>query len=186
LVNLQQEQEIWILLTRHLVSTQRTCDFISLRAEFENPALPPLHLRHQVTHTGSYTNSVHCLIQTRIPSSFRSGILAITALYQAPAQGLPQAIGFTVSVFHASPIQATWEKTPLFSSSSRVIKLQGTFTHKNSGGNPTYPSFRVNPQYHLHIPPSTHKSNMKLVLVAPKEVPVNIVVLWSKGDRKHE
>jgi calpain-7 len=49
----------------------------------------------------------------------------------------------------------------------------------------------VNPQYHLRIHPSTSvsavkKSTTKVVLKAAKDVPVNVVAIWSQGDRKDE
>ncbi len=65
---------------------------------------------------------------------------------------------------------------------------------KNTGRNCTYPTFMVNPQYHLRIHPAakadtsrrSKKAKAKVVLRAPKSVPVNVVVVWSKGDRKFE
>ncbi len=64
----------------------------------------------------------------------------------------------------------------------------------NAGGNCTYPTFMVNPQYHLRIHPAakadtsrgSKKTKAKVVLRAPKSVPVNVVVVLSKGDRKFE
>lgn len=73
-------------------------------------------------------------------------------------------------------------------------KVEGTLTDKNAGGNCTYPTFMVNPQYHLRIHPAaktdttrgSKKSKTKVVLRTAKGVPVNVVVVWSKGDRKFE
>ncbi|KAF5355191.1 hypothetical protein D9756_005675 [Leucocoprinus leucothites] len=189
-VNSESDEEIWILLTRHLLSTHRTHDFICLRAQVGNPALPVstrMNQLHEVSNAGTYTNSSHFLVRTRIPAATRSGVVAVVASYEGEKEA--KEIGFTVSVFSRVNVKVAWDESA--SPPPYSTRVEGVLTSKNSGGNCTYPSFMVNPQYHLRIHPSTKaggtkKSKTKVVLRALRDVPVNVVVVWSKGDRKDE
>jgi calpain-7 len=209
--NSEAIEEIWILLTRHLRSTQRTQDFICLRVDIENPDLPPstrIDQQRELSNTGTYTNSSHFLVRTRIPLSDRSGVVAVTASYEGEKEA--KEIGFSVSVFSSGNVKVAWDESvnpPPYSTRVRTLILEplhqrlangmmqtaGTLTSQNSGGNCSYPTFMNNPQYHLRIHPSTKpsggtskKSATKIVLRALKDVPVNVVAIWSKGDRKDE
>jgi len=67
-------------------------------------------------------------------------------------------------------------------------------TSKNAGGNCTYPSFMLNPQYHLRIAPprdvaSTSagtKAKIVLTMQTSRDIPVNIALVWSNGERIDE
>ncbi|EKM75828.1 hypothetical protein AGABI1DRAFT_102686 [Agaricus bisporus var. burnettii JB137-S8] len=192
-VNAQTEEEIWILLTRHVRETRCTTDFICLRAELEDSALPPsarLNQQYQLSNTGTYTNSTHVLNKIRIQPTHRSGVVAVTASYEGDKDA--REIGFSVVVYSGGSVQVAWDEntnTPPY-----MTRVDGTLTTKNSGGNSTYPTFMVNPQYHLRIHPSTNssargtskKSRTRVLLKAGKDIPANAVIVWSKGDRKDE
>jgi calpain-7 len=75
----------------------------------------------------------------------------------------------------------------------RPVQMQGTFTSKTGGGNSTYPTFMVNPQYEMIIrsPPSRtatvgNKASVTLNLQSKKDVPVNVAMVWSQGSRVTE
>lgn len=75
-------------------------------------------------------------------------------------------------------------------------QVDGILTSKNAGGNPTYPTFMVNPQYHLRIHPlqkstpgvqaSKIKTRVVLTMHSRKDTPVNIMAVWSQGERVTE
>ena len=76
-------------------------------------------------------------------------------------------------------------------------KVEGLLTSKNAGGNCTYPTFMVNPQYQLIIHPSpsrpglqvngpSSKAKLTLTLQTNKDIPVNVAVVWSQGKRVSE
>ena len=86
--------------------------------------------------------------------------------------------------------QGTRISVSVFESFSTL--LDGTLTSKNAGGNCTYPTFMVNPQYHLHIHPkqpsasasrADKKANVGLTIQARRDVSVNVAVMWSQGER---
>ena len=62
---------------------------------------------------------------------------------------------------------------------------------KNSGGNANYPTFMINPQYHMKLYPlkrgdARAKSSVSISLQTPREVPVNVAVAWSQGERVYQ
>lgn len=148
-------------------------------------------------------------MRTRIPPTYRSGVVVVTASYEGDKDA--KEIGFSVVVYSGDSVQVTWDESispPPYSTKVRarsflssfddldlLLQVEGVLTNKNSGGNSTYPTFMVNPQYHLRIYPPTksssaggaaRKSKTKVLLRAGKDAPVNTVVVWSKGDRKAE
>jgi len=76
-------------------------------------------------------------------------------------------------------------------------KVEGFLTSKNAGGNCTYPTFIVNPQYQLTVHPlpsrpglqvnsASRKAKLTLTLHTNKDIPVNVAVVWSQGKRVSE
>ena len=79
-------------------------------------------------------------------------------------------------------------------------KLEGNLTSRNAGGNSTYPSFMINPQYHLHIfhensslrSPTvegrtrsrslTRSVHVRLVVEGPRDTPWNITLVWRSSE----
>ncbi|KAJ7287023.1 hypothetical protein C8J57DRAFT_1282596 [Mycena rebaudengoi] len=116
---------------------------------------------------GTFTNSTHVLYDGAAPE-----------------------VGFTLSVYAPDTAKVAWNESvpaPPFSS-----KVEGTLTSKNAGGNSTYPTFMVNPQYHLRIHPPKHaaqsgkKANVSLNMQMGRDAPINIAVAWSQGNRIFE
>ncbi|EEB93679.1 hypothetical protein MPER_07629 [Moniliophthora perniciosa FA553] len=68
-------------------------------------------------------------------------------------------------------------------------RLAGSLTTKNAGGNSTYPSFMINPQYHLHIHPSgnaaarSSKAHLAVTMEGNKDLPMHVMIVWSQGQR---
>ncbi|KAJ7072817.1 hypothetical protein C8F01DRAFT_1105319 [Mycena amicta] len=183
------EDEVWILLTRHVSNTRQTTDFICLRVQLEDQLggsfdLGESQRKIATMIQGTYTNSTHMLVRTNLPPQSR-GLLSVFASYDGPSG----QVGFTVSVYAPACATIAWDervRTPPFSS-----KIEGTLTHKNAGGNSAHPTFMVNPQYHLHIQPAKHpnapkKADIALTMQMARDVPVNIVVVWSQGERVFE
>ncbi|KAJ6590028.1 hypothetical protein DFH09DRAFT_1307482 [Mycena vulgaris] len=178
------EEEVWVLLTRHVVDTRRTSDFISVRAQLEDDLTGSADSgdHRKIATKGTYTNSTHVLARTRLALQ-SSGSLSVFASYDGHAS----EVGFTVSVYAPSTVNIAWDEkvpAPPFS-----WKVDGSLTSKNAGGNSTLPSFMVNPQYHLRIRPPKHtarKADVSLTMQMGRDVPVNIAVAWSQGGRIFE
>ncbi|EGO00763.1 hypothetical protein SERLA73DRAFT_178686 [Serpula lacrymans var. lacrymans S7.3] len=175
-------QEIWILLTRHIVNSRQTSDYIALNVQNEEGNIAPMDI-NKIASKGTYTNSVHVLVRTRVDKV--SGTLSILVSYDGPSED----VCFTVSAYSSLEIQ--WDKS--VPSPFHSTKVDGSLTSKNAGGNCTYPTYMVNPQYHLRIYPEgleSHRaglrSNMVIVAQASRDIPLNLTLVWSQGERTIE
>ncbi|KAF6747364.1 hypothetical protein DFP72DRAFT_1075405 [Ephemerocybe angulata] len=187
-------EEIWVLLTRHTADTRKTEAFIALKVQVEDELHDKAPAARQATcATETYTNSTHILVRTRLPSNERSGLISILASYDdGSATSSPNCtspVGFTLSAYAPASTSIKWLETstpPPYTS-----KVHGTVTHKTAGGNCTYGSFMVNPQYRLSIlspkgSKGSGKARTNLALIASKDMPVNVVAVWSGGKRVYE
>ncbi|KAJ7935279.1 hypothetical protein B0H13DRAFT_2304939 [Mycena leptocephala] len=182
------QDEVWLLLTRHVANTRRISDFISLRVQLEDDLAGSADSgdSRKIATKGTYTNSAHVLARTRLPAQ-ASGSLSVIAAYDGQAA----EVGFTLSAYAPATAKIAWDEsvpTPPF-----ISKVEGTLTSKNAGGNSTHPTFMVNPQYHLRIHPPKHatspaarKADVSLTMQIGRDVPVNIAVAWSQGHRIFE
>jgi len=117
-----------------------------------------------------------------VPSN-ASGTISLNLSYDGPFDG----IGFTVTAY--SDLGIHWDG-PL-----RVLpfdhRISGALTSKTSGGNYTLPTYMINPQYRLRVPATSQdgpsgKTRVEAALHAPRDVPINVVVTWGRGERVFE
>ncbi|KAF9494200.1 cysteine proteinase [Pleurotus eryngii] len=180
-----EPDEIWILLTRHLYKTNQTSEYISAKVDIEDVLASQMSSSvdlDRVAVKGTYTNSTHVLARTRIPTTQQSGALSIFVSYDGPSS----EIGYSVTAYSHRTI--SWGKSAVKPPFSTTVK--GSFILKNSGGNCTCPSYMTNPQYHLRVHPSkrsqNEKSNVTLSMHTSKDIPINVTVVWSQGERVME
>ncbi|KAG6832081.1 hypothetical protein H0H87_002909 [Tephrocybe sp. NHM501043] len=175
-----REEEIWILLTRHVADSTRTSDYISLKVQVED----------DIQGTSAFVDQtvIAAKVRTQVLASFPSGILSIFASYD----GDGVEVGFTLAAYAPSNLDISWDETVSSPPFSR--KLYGILTNKNAGGNCTHPTFMLNPQYHLRIHPQrrvastleTKKAKVALTLESNRDTPVNISLVYSQGRRIDE
>ncbi|SJK98157.1 uncharacterized protein ARMOST_01418 [Armillaria ostoyae] len=176
------DDEIWVLLTRHLSTSRETSEFIALQVETDDDNIKVCD-NSLLSAKGVYTNSTHVLVKSRISKHQPSGTLVILASYD----GKSQDVGFTLTVYARSAVTISWDTNvpiPPF-----TTEIDSSFTQKNAGGNSTFPTYMVNPQYHLQIHPMAHirsKSKVNLTMHTAKDLPANITVVWSQGHRVFE
>ncbi|KAL0955704.1 hypothetical protein HGRIS_001924 [Hohenbuehelia grisea] len=178
------DEEVWVLLTRHLNDTHRSGEYISLKVQFEDNIATNKKGSADLTKVAvksTYTNSTHVLVRTRTPTSSSSGRLSIVALYDGEA---PDA-GFTITAY-ANSERLSWIQNPVHL--PFPYRKEGQWTSKNAGGNCNHPTFMLNPQYHLTIhppkvPTSGGKANIVLLMQSSKDIPINMTVVWSQGER---
>jgi calpain-7 len=124
--------------------------------------------------------SFHCY-KTRIsiPKNVTEGRLCVLGLYD----GKQDDVGFTISAF-SNGASLSWDEARSQKILPCVKKMDGSFTTKTAGGNSTYPSFMVNPQYRLRIHPIQPRDNkvqISLTLKGNREVPFNVLIARSDG-----
>ncbi|KDQ56387.1 hypothetical protein JAAARDRAFT_310571 [Jaapia argillacea MUCL 33604] len=190
---------VWVLLTRHVVDRQMAQEYISLRVQVQDD--DGGNVRVMVGNTageneGTYTNSPHALVRTTIQGSTLSSSTSSALNIIASYEGQVPDVGYTITAYSSSA-NIQWAEDPAAPPFSKTI--EGTLTTKNSGGNCTFPSFMTNPQYHLRIHPSTTpstsrspvagsqrgktKSRIGLSVEGGRDLPLNVVVVWSSGER---
>ncbi|KAJ3506469.1 hypothetical protein NMY22_g17242 [Coprinellus aureogranulatus] len=181
------DEEVWILLTRHTPDTRRNQDFIALRVQVEDESHTSTTLAQQATRSKeTYTNSTHILVRTRLSSTEHSGIFSILASYD----GDSSEVGFTVSAYAPKDVDIRWDET--VAAPPYTKNMPGAITKKTAGGNCTHRSFMVNPQYHLRIlpPPKGAKAGAKaqtcVSVQAGKDMPMNVAIVWGQGKRVTE
>ncbi|KAG6381977.1 hypothetical protein JVT61DRAFT_605 [Boletus reticuloceps] len=168
---LDTSKYIWVLLTRHLFHTRREAEYISLSVHHEDEDdRRDMWLKPRDTEVkGTFTTSPHVLVKTRAgrgvpppshtpssasPTSTKiSGALLIHASYDGPFDD----VCFTVNVFCGADVKVQWDEdvgtgdaiSP--GGGGFSVKVDGTLTSKNAGGNHTHPTYMLNPQWHLLI-----------------------------------
>ncbi|THV06173.1 cysteine proteinase [Dendrothele bispora CBS 962.96] len=181
------DQEIWVLLTRHVVDTRKSSEFIALNVQIEDDfAGRSVSCNTSgISNKGPYTNSPHFLTRLSIPPLQSSGTLSISALYD----GSSSDVGFSLTVYAGVEIEVEWVNQNVLSAPFTET-VSGSLTSKNSGGNSTHPTFMINPQYHLRIFPSAkngaEKTKVVLTMKAIKDIPVQVMVVWSNAQRVFE
>ncbi|KAL1706431.1 hypothetical protein EV121DRAFT_201550, partial [Schizophyllum commune] len=179
------DSEIWLLLSRHTSDTRRSNDYVSLTAQEDDIASATRQGIHRISSEGEYSNSLHVLEKVRLSSSSRTGCLSIYCSYE----GTAAENGFTLTAFAPKGVQISWDRT--IARPPYVTQVEGRFMAKNSGGNANYPTFMINPQYHLKLYPPKRgdaraKSSVSVSLQTSREVPVNAAVAWSQGERVYQ
>ncbi|KAH9855926.1 hypothetical protein C2E23DRAFT_723547 [Lenzites betulinus] len=182
---------VWLHLTRHIRSHRSNTEYISLSAQGgsgvrSTPGRDVLSTK--VRTAGQYTNASHVLVRTSLSAA---DVLTFVASYE----GDRDDVGFTVTAYTNS--KASWVQGPAKPPYSRTVRsIEGAFTPKSAGGNHTYPSYYLNPQYHLHVHPRVGgpsgrrvrdaKADVSLSLRGDRQVPMNITLAWSQGERINE
>ncbi|KAI1791151.1 hypothetical protein LXA43DRAFT_1082820 [Ganoderma leucocontextum] len=179
-----QDEEVWILLSRHLRSHRVQEEYIALTAD--GGFGTGVSSGHDVLSTkGEYTNVPHVLVKAK--TSHAEDVWTIVASYE----GEREDVGFTITVY--SHRKASWIHAP-----SKLLyskDVEGAFTQKTAGGNHTFPSYYLNPEYYLRVHPRAApsarasrdaKSALSVTVSTDRHIPANIMLAWSQGARINE
>ncbi|KAI0827990.1 hypothetical protein BC628DRAFT_1432146 [Trametes gibbosa] len=188
------EDVVWLQLTRHVRSHRGNAEYISLSAQggsdVGGSSLGRDVLSTKVRTLGQYTNASHVLVRTTLSAA---DVLTFVASYEGDCDD----VGFTVTAYTNS--KCSWVNGPARRPYSRIVRtlsIEGAFTQKSAGGNHTYPSYYLNPQYHLRVHPPAGgpsargvrdaKADISLSLRGDRQVPMNLTLVWSQGERINE
>uniref|UniRef100_A0A0W0FBM1 Calpain catalytic domain-containing protein n=1 Tax=Moniliophthora roreri TaxID=221103 RepID=A0A0W0FBM1_MONRR len=183
------DNEIWVLLSRHVTDSRKTTEFIALNVQLEDDAVGQSIIfgdDHTTSKKSKYTNSPHALARVQVPLSQLSSstILSISACYEGASA---TDVAYTITVYAGGKAVVDWE--PMSQTVMYRQRLTGSLTTKNAGGNSTYPSFMVNPQYHLRIDPPDNaaarssKAHVAVTMEGNKDLPMHVMLVWSQGQR---
>ncbi|KAI0070564.1 cysteine proteinase [Panus rudis PR-1116 ss-1] len=176
------DHEVWVLLTRHVVDSKRKGEYISLSSQVKDVVD-----RNISQLKGAYTNSTHVLVKSRV--SLDSPELSITASYD----GNYDNVGFTITAYSNRPL--SWVRETVYLPYTE--KISSGFTARTAGGNPSYPTFMNNPQYHLRFHgrqasssssgSRRQKARIEVTVQGDRHVPLHVDVVYSQqGERVME
>jgi calpain-7 len=100
------------------------------------PSSARLNQQYQLSNSGTYTNSTHVLVKTRIPPTHRFGVVAITASYEGDRNA--KEIGFSVAVYSGRSVQVAWDEA-----ASPPLYLTRVCAHIFT----RYPDLLLNPKF---------------------------------------
>ncbi|RPD57666.1 cysteine proteinase, partial [Lentinus tigrinus ALCF2SS1-6] len=183
-LNVSEGETVWILLTRHVRSHRSKDEYIALTAHTGSGSIAASASDVLSTKVrGEYTNSPHVLVKQTIAGP--EDIITLIASYE----GEREDVGYTITLYSNYKATANPPKKLLYTKD-----IEGAFTQKTAGGNNTYPTYYLNPQYHLRVHPHTDvvtrtrdvKAQFAVAASADRHIPVNIMLAWSQGGRINE
>ncbi|KAI0326343.1 cysteine proteinase [Cubamyces sp. BRFM 1775] len=185
----QDEQPVWLHLTRHIRSHRSSPEYISLSAQNGTGIGTTSNRDNPSTKASAYDGvcGQQCnLIAVQVRTSITANeSITLAASYE----GERDDVGFTLTAY--SNARLTWVHTP--AEAPYAKNVEGAFTHKSAGGNHTYPTYYLNPQYFLRIQPrTTHrdtrdtKADLSISLSGDRQIPMNVTLAWSQGERINE
>ncbi|KAI0690918.1 hypothetical protein C8T65DRAFT_87074 [Cerioporus squamosus] len=179
-------EEVWLLLTRHIRSHRSKDEYIALTAHTGSETTYAF-ASDVLSTKGEYTNSPHVLVKQVI--SRTEDLISLVASYE----GEREDVGYTITVYSNYKASAILPQKLLYTKD-----IEGAFTQKTAGGNHTYPTYYLNPQYHLHVHPRPDassrssrdardaKATVSVTASTDRHIPVNIMLAWSQGGRINE
>ena len=144
--------------------------------------------------------------QVKVKTSHAEDPWTIVASYE----GEREDVGFTLTAY--SHRKASWVHAPTKLLYSKDVshcsglqkrevthllytQVEGAFTQKTAGGNHTFPSYYLNPQYYLRVHPRAAtsarasrdtKSALSVTVSTDRHIPANLMLAWSQGARINE
>ncbi|KAI0753163.1 hypothetical protein C8Q80DRAFT_1097736, partial [Daedaleopsis nitida] len=186
-VDIREGEEVWVLLTRHVRSHRTKDEYVAL-AVHSGSELGSSSTNDILSTKGEYTNSPHVLVRTAVSHS--EDLFTLVSSYE----GERADVGFTLTVY--CNCKASWVHIPQKLLHSKEV--EGAFTQKTAGGNHTYPTYYLNPQYYLRVHPRTNpgarggsgiretKATLSVSIATDRHIPVNTMLAWSQGARINE
>ncbi|KAF8608405.1 cysteine proteinase [Ceratobasidium sp. AG-I] len=177
----REPQEVWILLTRHVVSKTTQADFIALH-HFSHGEAGKLLRADQVPNKCTYSDSPHVLTRIKgMPSKEAVSLVACR-------EGSGPDTGYTLSIYSHASVEIEAVTHVL----GYIKTLKGAFNNKTAGGNASLASFMNNPQYRVQIGAGGSQNAgaggrkrvpVKLTVEGARKLPLNVKLVWSGGQR---
>jgi calpain-7 len=122
-------------------------------------------------------------VRVAVTPSDASGMVSLNLSYDGPFND----IGFTLTAYSGFGMRWVGPLRAL----PFDLRISGALTTKTSGGNYTLSTYMINPQYRLRVPGTTQdgpstKTRVEILLHAPRDVPINAIITWGRGQRVFE
>ena len=166
---------VWVLLSQHSINRDRPLEDIAIQVIESGESVTSLAKGYRTINP--FTNSLHVLDRVTVNSgraSFHIIPSRDRGIYQTDfslSVNAPRGVDLSLSrVVQSLPFSAT---------------LSGELTIRDAGGNPSLPSFMINPQFKLVL--SGHRNTqLRVSLSGARDVAWNARIAWGKGERVFE
>ncbi|KAJ2826108.1 cysteine protease, partial [Coemansia sp. 'formosensis'] len=129
---------VWILLTKHVLKTEKNTDFIALHV-YDNSGGRRIYEPRSAMHIGEYVNTPHMLVQlSATPGEHYTVVVA--------QKENTKTLYFTLRAFCDASLRLQPTPLPAF-----VETVQGQWGSNSAGGNTVSARYLDNPQYRLTI-----------------------------------
>ncbi|KAJ2865561.1 cysteine protease [Coemansia aciculifera] len=161
-----QSALVWILLTKHVLKTEKNTDFIALHV-YDSSGGRRIYEPRSAMHIGEYVNTPHMLVQlSATPGEHYTVVVA--------QREKTKALYFTLRALCDAPLRLQPAPLPAF-----VETIQSQWGSSSAGGNTVSARYLDNPQYRLTIRggggPRTRASGT-ITLDSAQRHPVNVRV----------
>ncbi|CCA71341.1 hypothetical protein PIIN_05280 [Serendipita indica DSM 11827] len=180
--------DIWALLSRHTYAQAETELYSALHAFEEDGAEITFNKAENLTFTGHYLNSPHCLLKMTCSDDTKR-ISLIASLSFPNEADIRDDVPYTLSIMSHAPLE--FDTRPPPNMVKQIISYE--FNSLYSGGNLLYPTYFDNPQWTLKVPAGPSSSSGKQSAVrlqfhatASKDIPLNIKVYRSAEKRVND
>lgn len=169
-VGSEQKQQVWILLSKHILKTEENKDYIALHV-YNTANGRRVYESQAAVHIGEYVNAPHVLVQLAATPDQRY-VLVVAQ------RNKTKSLYFTLRAYCDLPVGLN--NTPVYSFHEVTNNQWGSAT---SGGNTALPRYMDNPQYRLTIKGDTTTAKQTLgalttngivTLEAAQKHPVNL------------
>lgn len=175
--------EVWLLLSRHIKSSAGDALYSAIHTS--------RHAMDTSVEIASHTNSINSLAKQVVKSGMDVGVV----VSQVADGATIEDCNYTLTAYSSTPLRienayksyAYAQKVRTLATNGHrltVLKVSGAWTLRSSGGHCLSHSFGINPQYALSIhSTNSSQAQLRLVLEAKKNIPVNVKLLWGSSER---
>ncbi|KAJ2039842.1 cysteine protease, partial [Coemansia sp. S3946] len=161
-----QSALVWVLLTKHVLKTEKNTDFIALHV-YDSSGGRRIYEPRSAMHIGEYVNTPHMLVQlSATPGEHYTVVVA--------QKEKTKALYFTLRALSDAPLRLQPAPLPAF-----VDSVQSQWGSSSAGGNTVSARYLDNPQYRLTIRgdggPRSRASGI-ITLDSAQRHPVNVRV----------
>ncbi|RSH94436.1 cysteine protease [Saitozyma podzolica] len=187
----ERDDEVWLLVSQHVVSKDRPMDDTALHVFEEHTSGSRAISCQRAEDMNPYTNAQHLLVSSYLyccNSSLRRQVRyplrrSQTRLLLIPSRdrGLSRT-DFSLQVLSSPQTALSFERIALSLPFSQSVA--GALTSRNAGGHPGFPSFGSNPQYRVTVsaPSRGGKAEMRVAVRGDREVAWGVKLLWGRGE----
>lgn len=157
---------VWLLLSKHIMVTEENTDYITLHV-YDNTNGERIYYPGTPFKEGTYVNSPHILVRFNAPPGVSDYTIVVSQHEKE------RSLYFSLRAYSLAPFKLN--EVPMRYSIEQ--KINGQWTEQTAGGNASNSSYLNNPQWKITIPPTGAPAGLLLMLEAPKDFAVHLLLV---------